>query len=46
MKPAIADLAEAVSGYSPEEPVPPNLIPGPDPLDSGEVGSGQLEVVL
>jgi amino acid adenylation domain-containing protein len=46
MKPTIADLAEAVSGCSPEEPVPPNLIPGLDSFDPGEVGSGQLEVVL
>jgi aryl carrier-like protein len=45
-KPIIADLAEAVSGHSPEEPVPPNLIPGLDSIDPDEVGSGQLEVVL
>jgi aryl carrier-like protein len=45
-KPTIADLAEAVSGHSPEVTVPPNLIPVLDLIDPAEVGSRTLEVVL
>ena len=41
-KPTVADLAEAVSGHSPEVPVPPNLIP----VRHSKVGSRTLEVVL
>jgi amino acid adenylation domain-containing protein len=41
-KPTLAELAEAVSGHSPEVPVPPNLIPE----RSSNVGSHTVEVVL
>jgi amino acid adenylation domain-containing protein len=44
--PTIAELAAEVSGHSPEELVPPNLIPVPDPADPGEAESGELEIVL
>ncbi|HYR11609.1 MAG TPA: AMP-binding protein, partial [Longimicrobium sp.] len=45
-KPAIADLAEAMSGHSLEVQVPPNLIPVPGSTGPAEVGARTLEIVL
>ncbi|HEU4562901.1 MAG TPA: amino acid adenylation domain-containing protein, partial [Longimicrobium sp.] len=44
--PTIADLAEAASGYTPDEPVPANLIPVLDSIDPDEAGSDIMEIVL
>jgi aryl carrier-like protein len=44
--PVLAELAREVTGESLQVAVPPNLIPGMDPLDPDDAGSDAWEVVL